>query len=60
MLIILVYSFQLNLFKYLWKKITMFALNTIYQKYHVGFIRPLLKKSNISFPYYAILFLLTF
>ena len=53
------YSLESNFFKFLRKKIIMFALNKKYQKYHVWFIPPLLKKSNIPFPYYAILLLLS-
>jgi len=53
---ILDYSLELHLFKFLWKKIIIFALNT---KYRVRFICPLLKKSNIPFLYYAIFFLLS-
>ena len=62
---ILIYFLELNLFKFLWKKLIIFALNTKYQKYRVQFIRPLFKKrnkfkkSNIPFSYYAILFLLS-
>ena len=43
---ILVYSLELNLYKFLLKKIIIFALNTKYEKYRVRFIRPLFKKSN--------------
>ena len=43
---ILVYSLELNLFKFYEKKKIIFALNTKYQKYRVRSIRPLLKKIN--------------
>ena len=43
---ILVYSLELNLLKFFWKKIIIFALNAKYQKYRVQFIRSLLTKSN--------------
>ena len=45
-LFILVYSLELNFFKFLWRKVIIFALNTKYQKYRVRLICPLLKKSN--------------
>ena len=43
---ILIYFLELNLFKFLWKKLIIFALNTKYQKSRVQFIRPLFKKRN--------------
>ena len=43
---ILVYSLELNLLKFLWKKIVIFALNAKQEKYRMQLIRPFIKEKQ--------------